>query len=192
MVFLSTIALLLSLVLPSTCRLGLWPQPERADSGGEVIWADPGLHAVLRCGNDSQHVVLSGEPSQHVILQALFQWQQSILDYTRRDEQTASDTSLSEEQVLNAAVRDCIKQIQQTKFVPWKFYPRGSSFEPSSTGQHPSIVVLEIDQGTCPAHHMEPSAFFGGEETYEIHLEGRTARITAASSIGTLRALGKF
>lgn len=184
------VALCLSLPLVSA-RLGLWPQPVHAESGHDAIWVVAGLHATLRCGNGSQTAAFSQRQSQYAILSTLGEWQQTILQYTGRGEQSQTQEPLPESEVLRAAVRASINHIHRSRFVPWKFHSKGSAFEPDETASNLSLTALEISQTSCPSSTFEPNAFFQEDETYEIRIDNSTAYIKANSTIGSIRALGK-
>lgn len=187
-------AALLCFCLPlASARLALWPEPLHVESGHDALWLDSGLRVTLVCGNESQYLDLSDSYSgqlQSSIAQALGGWQ-IILGIAGRGEQRHDTASLTEQQYLQAAVRETFKQIRRSNFIPWKFHPKATAFEPDPNSIGRSLAVLEIAQTSCPASKFRPSSFFGVDEAYEITVEDATARIRTQSTLATMRALGK-
>ena len=178
----------------ASARLAVWPQPLHVESGQDAAWFDPGLRVTLVCGNESQHIDVSDSYSgqlQSSIAHALGGWQ-TILGFASSDERQQDRVSISEQQHLRTAVHETIKQIRRSHFVPWKFHPKSSAFEPDRNSTNQSLTVLEIAQRPCPASVFEASTFFAGDEAYELTIENGTVRIRTQSTLGTIRALGKF
>ncbi|KAL8830275.1 MAG: hypothetical protein Q9170_005804 [Blastenia crenularia] len=95
--------------------------------------------------------------------------------------------------IVQAAIQRAQNQLSNDKFVPWKFHPRNSDFEPASNASKIYIQNVTIQQNQSDsAAILKPLA---GEvnERYTLFVSGSGAvDITAVSSIGILRALETF
>jgi len=176
----------------------LWPQPTHLDSGDQVLWLDPALQVHLHC-RDPQSVTLE-YPTEFKtsgylqIVQDGIQLTRGLWDRVRFRSKGRRDglnhDSLTESAMLQAAVRETIESIHESRFVPWKFHKRHRKFEPDTGEPRHYVSSLEIVQQQCPREEgFAPSYFFGGDESYELFIEPVTARIQANSTIGVLRAL---
>jgi hypothetical protein len=182
------VLLLLPLV---TARLAVWPQPKLWRSAEGVLWLDPKFHALLKCGNDSQAPGTADREHQDALLLNQGQPREEVIGYASQFTQNQTMGIMSEQRILRDAVRAFIEGLQTSKFVPWKFHRRGSTFEPSADAVQGSIVTLKVNQETCPSPTFVPDDFFGGDESYEINIDAEGAQIFSRSTIGTMRAFGK-
>lgn len=98
---------------------------------------------------------------------------------------------VSEADHLRSAVKDAMSGIRRTKFAPWKFYSRGSRFEPHGDNLIDGLAAVEIIQKSCPSNGFDPATFFDGDESYTITVEGNITKIYTKSTIGTIRSLGE-
>lgn len=182
--------------LVSAC-IAVWPQPEEMQTGSQVLWLDPAVTASLRCEEDG-HLHESSYPLHNLDLKNLLNEAllvtQEIMNRFQSPSENSSNNgqdSLTEDSILKEAVRDTIKSIGKSRFVPWKLHKRGTAFEPDSTAPRHYISTLQIQQRTCPSHKaLHPASFFASDESYEIDI-GRdgAAFIRSNSSIGTIRGL---
>lgn len=181
----------------------LWPEPTEMTTGDQTFWVTPGtLTAVLRCGN--AETVLSGPDRRwtppndwgHLLADAS-RWTQVLWDRVpffagnRSKDHTAP--ALTEALILRNAIHDTFKSIDKSDFVPWKFHPRNSRFEPAVDGRHQTISTLEIQQRRCPGdERLHPRTFFDGDEAYELLIHNSTAILRVESTLGALRGLQTF
>ncbi|KAI4177665.1 MAG: hypothetical protein LQ343_000128 [Gyalolechia ehrenbergii] len=95
--------------------------------------------------------------------------------------------------IVQAAIQRTQDRLFEDNFVPWKFHPRNSDFEPPSNGSRTYIRNVSIQQNqTDSAAILKPLA---GEVNEQYTLSISTAgavEITAISSIGILRSLETF
>ena len=79
------------------------------------------------------------------------------------------------------------------KFVPWKFYPRNSDFQPPLNGSKSYITSIDIYQNeTDPSSVLKPLAGDIDESyTLDVTQDGHVT-MTALSSVGVLRAIDTF
>lgn len=95
--------------------------------------------------------------------------------------------------IVQAAIERVKKTIFSDNFIPWKFHPRNSDFEPSGSAAKIYIKHVSIGQNaTDPLNAFKPLAG-QVDESYTLDISGGgQASITASSSIGILRALESF
>jgi beta-acetyl hexosaminidase like len=183
-------------------RSPIWPQPVTLELGEEILWIDRALTATFYCGGaDASDALFRAQPPGTVSYYT--DWlKQSVVDgsqLVRRmlyNETASSHTdhpkaSIPEQDIVRQAVRQTLAGIHGSGFVPWKFHKRHSTFEPDPRGRYEGLVSLTIKQLICPIRQVDPLSFHGGDEEYSISIRDGTALIESASTIGTLRALGK-
>ncbi|KAL8886586.1 MAG: hypothetical protein Q9215_005730 [Flavoplaca cf. flavocitrina] len=95
--------------------------------------------------------------------------------------------------IVQAAIQRAQERLLNDTFIPWKFHPRHSDFEPAANGTKVFIKNVTIQQNeTDSAAVLKPLAGEVSEKyTLSISTSG-TVAITAISSIGILRALDTF
>jgi hexosaminidase len=193
--------LLVALWLTQLC-LALWPQSIdlQLDSTTQVAWLDHAIHGSLHCENEqsgeSEHVLhanyLGGTIGE--IVRTARRAQQLLLDklhdLSRGDGSPRSEPELSESTILEHALSNTVKSITTSRFVPWKLFPRHSAFEPASDAVKTLIEGIDIRQRQCPAVTvLQPTSFFGGDESYKLVIQNGAIFVTTNNTIGTLRAL---
>ena len=96
-------------------------------------------------------------------------------------------------QIVQAAIQRTQDELLTDNFVPWKFHPRNSNFEPASNGSYATITSVTIQQNvTDPVNVLKPLAG-AVDESYTINVAvNGTVAINAVSSIGIIRALETF
>ncbi|OAG43629.1 hypothetical protein AYO21_02215 [Fonsecaea monophora] len=187
---------LFTLALVTTC-LAVWPQPAEIQTGNRVLWLDSAIHATLRC--EEQTFELYGPSGLQAgplasVLNGAFEFTQGLMDklqfpFVHRN--NSGQPVFSERSIVQNSVRETIRSIQRSKFVPWKLYKRHSAFEPDSQAPRHYISTLDIQQSACPkAEPLVPQSYFGNDESYAIEIdEHGIASIKSNCSIGTIRAL---
>lgn len=112
-----------------------------------------------------------------------------------------NETSAASTMIVQGAITRALDALWNNTIIPWKFHPRNSNFEPAVNGSskiYINNVFLQQNQSD-PVNVLKPLA---GEidESYTINigsvqmptLVDGTVIITAATSIGLLRALETF
>ena len=181
------LAVLLMLV---SSVLSIWPEPISLTTGGDVLW----LHSDLKF-----FVTCSGRPlslgSPHNAYVYAFNWFQSVYTQLLSNSSSQGDSTvgtLSEEDILVEAIGRVQSTISSTQFVPWKLYSRTSSFEPDASAAKKYMSSVQISQLTLESS-FSPKGFFAGDESYDISISAAgVAKLTANSTIGTIRALQTF
>ena len=94
------------------------------------------------------------------------------------------------EETLRSAMARVKEQMLRTKFVPWKFHPRHTAFEPDVGERSESNVIRKIviaEDGTSDDSLRD---YIDGDESYHISIsKAGSVEISTSSSVGTLRAL---
>ncbi|KIX93396.1 uncharacterized protein Z520_10815 [Fonsecaea multimorphosa CBS 102226] len=191
----------LLLILGSiTACLAVWPQPAEIKTGKRVLWLDSAIHATLRC--EEQTIDLYGTPGSQgsqlaSVLNGVVGFTQGLMDklqfpFVQRNNSAVH--GFSERSIVQNSVRETVRSIQQSKFVPWKLHRRHSTFESDPDAPRHYISTLHIQQTTCPGSEpLHPQSYFGGDESYVIDVDDQgIASIKSNCSIGTIRALQTF
>ncbi|KAK0642488.1 Beta-hexosaminidase [Lasiodiplodia hormozganensis] len=112
--------------------------------------------------------------------------------YDAPSNQTASYNSSTPQQLVQNAIQRTHKTIFDQSFVPWKFHPRMTDFEPSTADkQFISSISLKQTQPDPPNANapLDDSV----DESYSLSVpESGEVVISAASSIGLLHGLTTF
>ncbi|KAI4227637.1 MAG: hypothetical protein L6R36_002272 [Xanthoria steineri] len=163
--FLSLFSFWLLVVLHIPPSSALWPLPASYESGEGVVWLDRNLTFQYAITNQSS----------------------STLNGTSKLDIASSYA------IVQAAIQRAQERLFNDTFVPWKFHPRHSDFEPPTNATKTFIKNVAIQQNeTDSSAVLKPMAGEVSENyTLSISTSG-TVAITAISSIGILRALDTF
>lgn len=112
--------------------------------------------------------------------------------YDAPSNQTASYNSSTPQQLVQNAIQRTHKTIFDQSFVPWKFHPRMTDFEPSTADkQFISSISLKQTQSDPPNANAPLDDTV--DESYSLSVpESGEVVISAASSIGLLHGLTTF
>lgn len=156
--------------------LALWPIPSQYTHGDSILWID---------NNVQVEYGLQGQ----VCLETPV-WQRSRADMCFVKDNNVfipSDT----QNIVNTAVDRAFNTIFNQNFVPWKFNPRNSDYEPSQVNQRfvNSIVLLQNEAD--PTNVTRPSEAVDESYTLSVPTSGQVL-ITANTSIGLSYGLTTF
>ncbi len=106
---------------------------------------------------------------------------------------SGSSSNLLSSRIVQTAVQRTYKTIFSQNFVPWKFHPRNSNFEPPTNTARIVVKSISLQQNQMdPANTLKP---LDGEinESYTLNIttDGLVS-VVAESSIGIARALTTF
>ncbi|PGH06918.1 hypothetical protein AJ79_06391 [Helicocarpus griseus UAMH5409] len=174
----------------ASLSLAVWPQPRDFKHGNTTVWLSPTAEfSYMPTGADELREK-SDYFSTFVDLEEVFNFFQTPL---LRRNKTSEKTLPSVAKLVKKAVKRTGKEIYRTKFVPWKFHPRNSSFEPAVDGQHAVIRRVTINQNSTNQTKAETRDVIHEDESYDIEITADgEAEITTKSAIGTIRALQTF
>jgi len=154
----------------------LWPIPSTYQSGSDVLWID-------------NNVGVNYSSNFEVCLDRK-RWQRPIADVCFKLEGDPSAQNAAS-QIINTAVQRTLTTIFQQNFVPWKFNPRNSDYEPD-TATRQYIKSITLHQNTAdPANITKPSSPVDESYTLSVPISGEVI-ITANSSIGLSYGLTTF
>ena len=112
-------------------------------------------------------------------------------NYTHSDQSSASRSSpLTSSSIINAAITRTRNYLFNDTFIPWKFHPRNSDFEPPSTAPKLYITEITLQQTNAdPPNAFKPLDGYL-DESYTLTIT-QTAQVTLTSttSAGLLHAL---
>ncbi len=182
----------------------LWPIPQHYTHGEQVVWLSPGVDFEFQPSlqNISQSVPQKSMVRQLMAYVGLVPtaclcirraWL-TALPYSKWTGRKQMSTAPSDPEIaiLESAIARVKQSILGNQFVPWKFHPRGSVFEPS-TDAKVSITKILIQQIT-PAQTWQTSGSVNDlDESYTLRiLENGEVIITTVSYLGVLHALQTF
>ncbi|KAL8645439.1 MAG: hypothetical protein Q9226_007303 [Calogaya cf. arnoldii] len=170
---------LLCFLLHASLTSALWPLPASYEHGQAVVWLDRDLTFQYAITNQVRDLRTSAANSS------------SVLNGTSTQLPTLN--TASSYVLVQAAIQRAQERLLNDTFVPWKFHPRHSNFEPAINATKILIRTVTIQQNqTDSSAVLKPRA---GEvhESYTLSITtSGTVAITAISSIGIIRALDTF
>lgn len=171
-----------SISLLATTALAVWPLPTDYSHGDQVLWIAREKVSVTYQGFESVRPLPLCQPEQ--LLTVL---QQNAPGYS----QTFENATYGNQIVTNAVERT-FKTLFEQNFIPWKFRPRLSSFEPEedANATYISSIVL-IQTAADSIDIMKPSIDLDESYTLDV-LSNGTVKISAKTSIGLLYGLTTF
>ena len=190
----------LCLLSQSLAHSTVWPEPKSYDGHDGTLWISPDLKVSFSCGSAHDlrwQLTAAGlvprnqsifERSQQRFSELLGDWQAS-LGLTAGDNVGCHASSLSDNQSLRDAARRTVTSMTRTSFVPWKFHPRGSSFEPVYDARQPVLEDVHIKQQKCPDVGFDPQSFFNDDESYAVDVQDNEITVKSNSTVGTINAL---
>lgn len=154
----------------------LWPIPSQYSSGDSVLWID---------GNVEVNYNLNSE----VCLDKK-RWQKLQTDICVKKDSNPFAYSPSQD-IVNIAVQRTLITIFQQNFVPWKFNPRNTNYEPTQNGEQ-CIRSITLQQNAAdPTNITKATSSVDESYTLSVPLSGEVT-ITANSSIGISYGLTTF
>jgi hexosaminidase len=161
--------------------LAVWPIPSNITLGEEVLFVDRRVKFIF----NGAAQVASPQPEQMPLEQDLnvFDLQHGSYDHH----------NMSPQKIISTAIKTTTQTLFEQNFIPWKFHPRHSDFEPATNASCTYIKTVHLEQTELdPANATKPLA---GEvdESYSLSIatDGQVT-ITAVSSIGIAHGLTTF
>ncbi|KAF3896722.1 Beta-hexosaminidase [Trichophyton interdigitale] len=168
----------------------LWPQPSEYSHGNKTLWLSPSVQFTYI--NNHRSFIYT-QPSHAGINWIPGGWLNLLQHPWGSAEQPVAEPLPNVEQFVEDAIKRTKDAIINSKFVPWKFYPRHQKFEPLVDGQHPTIEKVIINETSKTSEEWSPRNYVNGDEKYEIRVsEDGEVQISSRSPIGTIRALQTF
>ena len=162
----------------------LWPIPSHYALGTEVVWMSRNLQFHYSILN-SVSVLRRRAPDKLLMFFSSAKTSQLNYNHSNNVDSTSS--------VVEAAVHRAQQKLFTDNFVPWKFHPRNSDFEPNSYEIKTYINSVTIQQNATDPNNVYKSLAGAVDESYTLSITSSGhALITSVSSIGILRALETF
>ncbi|EEH47611.1 uncharacterized protein PADG_03695 [Paracoccidioides brasiliensis Pb18] len=179
---------LLSLV--SLC-LALWPLPQEFNHGNTTVWLAPSVEFSFQPPVADGAAEKNNFISTYIDLEEIFDFfQASWLKKNKTREKLIPSVA----KIVKRAIKRTGAEIFSSKFVPWKFHPRNSSFEPAlEDGSDAVIRQVVIKQASTYQSEAKIRDFIHEDESYKIEISATgEATISTKTAIGTIRALQTF
>lgn len=166
----------------------LWPIPSSYTNGDGVLFIDQGVQ--ISYNNGTAQVVF---PSLRRF--SIFQTLNSLLlQYTGSGYSTQSlNSSSGANAIITTAINSTTETLFGQQFVPWKFHPRFSDFEPASNASKTYIRSISLQQNTSDPLNVTKPAAGSVDEAYSLSItEDGEVTIVGSSSIGIAHGLKTF
>lgn len=172
-----TIAAFLYLVQTA---VSLWPIPAQYTHGTDVLWIDPDVKISYQGASG-----VSASPG------IPYQYPLADLDLMLKATGGATNDSASAS-IIQTAIDGATDTLFNKNFLPWKFHPRNSNYEPAPGGTTISSVVL-TSNGTSSATNISKPLDGQIDESYSLKVSSTgEASISAASANGLAYGLNTF
>ncbi|EEH05829.1 N-acetyl-beta-glucosaminidase [Histoplasma capsulatum G186AR] len=169
--------------------LAVWPQLQEFKFGNTTVWLASSAEFSYQPSDADNATEARDYFSTYVDLAVLDFFQTPWL----RKDKTPEKRIPSVAKIVQKAIKRTGKEIYRTKFVPWKFHPRNSSYEPALNRPDAVIRQVIIKQMSANQSQREVRDYIHEDESYTIEiLATGEATISTNSAIGTIRALQTF
>lgn len=173
------VLLLFSLLVSQVAAI--WPIPSSLSTGEDVLWIDRNVQFVY----NGAVQVASSQPERALFEQDL----NSLLS----QHGSYGQTNLTFQKVISTAIKQTTQALFEQNFVPWKFHPRHSDFEPSKNDSCVSITSIALEQTSSDPKNVLKPLDGDVDESYSVSISSNgQATISAASSIGIAHGLTTF
>ncbi|MCJ1483070.1 N-acetyl-glucosamine-6-phosphate deacetylase [Schaereria dolodes] len=156
----------------------IWPAPLEYQHGSNVLWLSPDVHTIYKLQNDLK------EDWFTATLRQLFKpaAQQASL--------SINDSAIpSSEEILKATIERMKNNVFSSNFVPWKFNPRNSDFEPVVDDSRKFINYILIEENMNLKRYQAMGKDVSDESyTLRINTDGAVI-INIIDPVGGIRAL---
>lgn len=159
----------------------LWPIPSEYTSGDSILWIDNNVKFNYNC--DAQ------------VWPERTGWQPIYTDTCDKNENHPFPSPFpfigDSQEIVNLAVQRTLATIFNQNFVPWKFNPRNSDFEPAlENQQYIQSVTLQLNGAESQQSNQSTSPV---DESYTLSVPSSgEVTITANSSVGLSYGLTTF
>lgn len=173
---------LASIALLASGAFAVWPLPTEYTHGDKVLWITREKVSVAYHGAENVRPLLLYQNEQ-----LLTSFEQNSPGYHRR-----SDNATTGNQIVNNAVERTFKTLFDQNFIPWKFNPRLSDFEPEEGADSTHISIITLTQTAPDSKDIhKPTTDLDESYTLEVTEDGKVD-ISAKTSIGLLYGLTTF
>ena len=165
--------------------LALWPIPSYYEHGDDILWIDSKVQITYN-GVDQ---VASSSPRSSVI-QTLDSFIKQYATYQHGQWAQGQNISSNTHSIISTAIEVTTETLFGQQFVPWKFHPRNSGFEPASNVSRSYIQSITLQQNQTDPNNVLKPALGGVDESYNLSVtkDGKVT-ISAVSSLGIAHGL---
>ncbi|MCJ1471402.1 N-acetyl-glucosamine-6-phosphate deacetylase [Lambiella insularis] len=162
--------------------MALWPQPRLYEAGSSTLWLSPHVKYAFETISTPKDVFDEIWSEQQVLGR---NFNSDLVD------ETPKVHTASSKEILQAAVNRTKLALFSDRFVPYKFHPRNTGFEPSATSERKYIHQINIEEHQLDGSH--DARKYISRDAYSMHIanEGVTT-IKIVSFEGGLYALSTF
>ena len=162
----------------------LWPVPKTYHHGESVLW----IAQDVLVSYSEPYGVGFGNAASYIRHLANFNQQSS--SFKLENVASVSGNSTPSIMVVQVAMEQIYRSLFFESFVPWKFHPRGASFEPTTQEERTYIHTIALKQLSPDTGNHLPSGNRPTDESYtlDVLLNGQVI-VNAASSVGIAHAL---
>lgn len=167
------------LAIGAPLAAAVWPIPSQYSSGNTTLW----INSDVKVTYNTLNQVLEAPRARFPVHAA---------DTVPQTASSNSSAGITSQQIVQNAIQRTYTTIFDQGFVPWKFHPRMSDFEPS-TADKQFISAITLQQTTADPADVATPVDDTVDESYTLSVpESGEVTITAASSIGLIRGLTTF
>lgn len=158
-----------SLYAIATIGISVWPLPSQYSSGTQPLWIAENVQFTYETVNNTTKNITYGSQ-------------------TTNESQPAS--ALSTKLVVDAAIARTKYRLFNDKFIPWKFHPRNSNFEPPANALKSYISEIALVQNASDPTNVFKALDGELDESYNMAItQDGQITITSLTSLGILHAL---
>lgn len=158
-----------SLYATATIGISVWPLPSQYSSGTQPLWIAENVQFTYETINNTTKNITYGSQ-------------------TTNESQPAS--ALSTKLVVDAAIARTKYRLFNDKFIPWKFHPRNSNFEPPTNALKSYIREIALVQNASDPTNVFKALDGELDESYNMAItQDGQITITSLTSLGILHAL---
>jgi hexosaminidase len=171
-------------VLFAATASAIWPIPSSYSHGDSVLWIDQSVQFTYNGAGQVSHVTVP-----LLNRDTTYQYQAHLGSYGHTGYQNVS----SSERIVTNAIGRTLETLFKQNFVPWKFHPRFSKFEPDASAEKVLIKTIALRQnGTDPENILKPITG-SVDESYALTVsDAGDVTISAVTSIGLAHGLTTF
>ena len=188
---------ILNLCLFAVQATAIWPLPVQFTSGQTFLWLSPNVTFNYLPANATNAVCFLPYDPLCLLTYGAQTYNAAPYANTTTYQNTNASSSVDSYAIVQNAVQYTMNELFNDDFVPWRFHPRNSTYEPPIEGSVGASVVY-IDQVNIYQNATDPinalkSLAGGVNESYTIVIsDDGQVNITAIHSVGIIRALETF
>ncbi|KAI5210055.1 putative cytochrome 52A4 [Aureobasidium subglaciale] len=159
----------------------IWPIPSKTSLGGGALFLDPKVEFIYNGAAQVATPHSKQVPFEHDL-------DHFVSQYGLYDHQNASS-----QKIIYTAIKTTTKTLFEQNFIPWKFHPRHSKFEPAINASCTYIKSVRLEQSGIDSANVTKPLAGEVDESYSLSIQSDgQVTISAASSVGIAHGLTTF